>query len=234
MPLLSLADWSALAAFGVAWFFYEPLLQRLARAPGAINTDMAVIRRAWMAALVKRDIRLTDANLIGHSINSASFFGSANLILIAALAGALFGGDATWRTVSGIGAFAQAAPLVIELKLALVLLVLARGALDFVWAIRQLNYCLAVIGAAPDPTDRHRAQAFGDAAAQVINPALHAFSGGVRAYYFALAAAAWLIGPWALFLATLGAVGLLAWRQVLSPAARGLRSLRRVIEDDPR
>ena len=30
--------------------------------------------------------------------------------------------------------------------LALVVLALARGLLDFIWAIRQMNYCLAAIG----------------------------------------------------------------------------------------
>ena len=38
----------------------------------------------------------------------------------------------------------------LEAKLALVLVCLARGLLDFIWSIRQLNYALALIGAAPE------------------------------------------------------------------------------------
>jgi uncharacterized membrane protein len=52
----------------------------------------------------------------------------------------------------------------------------------------------------------------------------------VRGYYFALAAAAWLLGPWALIAAVLGAVGLLYWRQVGSPSAKGVRRLRFLLE----
>ena len=80
-------------------------------------------------------------------------------------------------------------------KLALVLLCLARGLLDFIWSIRQLNYALALIGAAPEVHTEADRSALGDAAANLLNPALNAFSQGVRGYYFALAAAAWLFGP---------------------------------------
>jgi uncharacterized membrane protein len=76
--------------------------------------------------------------------------------------------------------------------------------------------------------------AFGAAASRTLNPALSAFNAGVRGYYFALAAAAWLFGPWAFGLSTLGAIGLLVWRQQHSPAARAIRDLRRAIDEGPR
>ena len=49
-----------------------------------------------------REVRLMDGQLLGHALNSASFFASSNLLLIAAAAGALFGGDATFRSVSAL------------------------------------------------------------------------------------------------------------------------------------
>ncbi len=87
-------DWIALGVFAVCWLLYEPVLHGVSRKTGAITKDMTVIRKAWMLAMERRDIRLVDSQLMGHAINSASFFGSANLILIAAVAGALFGGVA--------------------------------------------------------------------------------------------------------------------------------------------
>ncbi|MDP2117654.1 MAG: DUF599 family protein, partial [Brevundimonas sp.] len=62
------------------------------------------------------------------------------------------------------------------------------------------------------------------------NPALSAFSQGVRGYYFALAAAAWLFGPGWLALGVTAAFCLLVWRQVGSPAARAIRNTRRLLE----
>jgi len=224
-------DWIALAVFAVCWLGYEPVLHGLSRRTGAISRDMELIRQAWMRAMVKRDIRLLDSQLMGHAINSASFFASANLILIAAVAGALFGGASMLPDVSGFGI--EATPERLEMKLALVTACLARGLLDFIWSIRQQNYCLALIGAAPDDGGS-AGQAFADAAAEVLNPALTAFSRGVRGYYFALAAAAWVWGPVWLGAATLAATALLVWRQAASPAAAGIRRVRALVEEPQR
>lgn len=224
-------DWIAVAVFAVCWLGYEPVLRGLSRRTGAITSDMELVRGAWMRAMVKRDIRLLDSQLMGHAINSASFFASANLILIAAVAGAIFGDSAVSPDVTGLGI--QASPERLEIKLALVTVCLARGLLDFIWSIRQQNYCLALIGAAPEDAGP-RGQAFADAAAEVLNPALTAFSRGVRGYYFALAAAAWLYGPMWLGAATLAATALLVWRQSRSPAAEGIRKTRALLEASPK
>jgi uncharacterized membrane protein len=117
-----------------------------------------------------------------------------------------------------------------ELKFALVLVTLARGLLDFIWSIRQMNYALALIGAAPEITVEADRDAFGKATAEVLNPALGAFSQGVRGYYFALAAAAWLFGPFWLCAGAVAAFALLVWRQSGSPAARAIRTARRLID----
>ena len=45
---MSALNIAALALFAICWLFYQPLLKLLSRGGGAINTDMAVIRRAWM------------------------------------------------------------------------------------------------------------------------------------------------------------------------------------------
>ena len=219
-------DWIALAVFAVCWLAYEPMLHGLAR-DAAITRDMKVVRLAWMQAMTGREQKLLDSQLLGHAINSTSFFASANLILIAAVAGALFGGAMELPGVSELGIRASAEAL--HLKLALVTVCLARGLLEFIWSIRQLNYVLAMVGAAPD--EKHpRAEAFAAVAAAVLNPAMTAFSRGVRGYYFALAAAAWLYGPIALGVASVGATALLVWRQSRSPASRGIAAARAFVE----
>jgi uncharacterized membrane protein len=118
----------------------------------------------------------------------------------------------------------------LEAKLALVLICLSRGLLDFIWSIRQLNYSLALIGAAPEVHTEADRVALGDAAANLLNPALNSFSQGVRGYYFALAAAAWLFGPLWLALGVALISALLIWRQAGSPAALAIRSARRLLE----
>jgi uncharacterized membrane protein len=223
------SDYLALLLFFVCWLGYGPLLNLLARTSGTLNDDMTVIRRVWMTAMTHREIRLVDSQLMGHSINSASFFASTNLLLIAAVAGVLFGGGDALRGFAELGA-APAPARLLEGKLAVVLLCLARGFLDFIWSIRQLNYTLALIGAAPEAHTEADRIALGEAATGVLNPALNAFSQGVRGYYFALASAAWLFGPVWLALGVIAAFCLLVWRQAGSPAARALRSARRLLD----
>ena len=150
-------------------------------------------------------------------------------LLIAAVASVLFGGDQALQGFASVGAEGVPAR-VLEAKLALVLVCLARGLLDFIWSIRQLNYALALIGAAPEVHSEADRVALGDAAANLLNPALSAFSQGVRGYYFALAAAAWLFGPVWLAAGVVAAFCLLVWRQAASPAARAIRSARRLME----
>jgi uncharacterized membrane protein len=234
MTELSPLNVAALSLFMVCWLFYQPLLNLLGRRGGAvINTDLTVVRTAWMHNMARRSNRFMDGQLLAQTLSSSSFFASSNLILIAATAGVLFGGQASYRNVSSLVVINTSSRLLFEGQLALVLLTLARGLLDFIWGIRQLNYVLAAIGATPERADDARHHAFGDAAGRLLNPALHTVNSGVRGYYFALAAAAWLFGPIPFIVATVGAVSLLVWRQRRSPAAHAIAELRRLIEATP-
>ena len=225
---------AALGLFAVCWLFYQPLLTLLSRRGGAtINTDLTVVRSAWMRNMARRENRFMDGQLLGQTLNSASFFASSNLILIAAAAGVLFGGQASFRNVSSLVVIKTSSRVLFEAQIGLILITLARGLLDFIWGIRQLNYVLAALGATPEDLDDETHHAFGDVAGRLLNPALHAVNSGVRGYYFALAAAAWLFGPIAFIAATITAVSLLVWRQRRSTAAMAIADLRALLEKTP-
>lgn len=224
-------DIAAAAIFALCWLFYEALLKRVSSARGSINRDMELIRVVWMRRMAARENRIADSSLVGHLLNSASFFASTNLLIIAAAMGALFGGEAMLSNLHGIAIFGQAPNWLVEVKIGLVVVTLARGLLDFIWGIRQLNYCVALIGAAPNPDDAD-GPAYADAVGGVLTPALSSFNRGVRAYYFALAGAAWLVSPLAMAIGALAAFALLARRQIASPAAHGVRAARKLIGGD--
>ena len=152
------------------------------------------------------------------------------MLLIAGAACALFACESTFRTVSSLEVVQTSSRMLFEVQLALVLIALARGLLDFIWSIRQLNYCLAAMGATPEPLPEAERATFGAVLARLLNPALGSFNSGVRGYYFALAAAAWLFGPWAFMTATIGALVLLIWRQRASPAAIAVHEFRLLLE----
>lgn len=230
---MSPIDIAALALFILCWIGYEPLRRGLARARGgSINLDMYPVREAWMRQFLARDNRIMDVNLLGHLLNSASFFASTNLLVIAAAAGVLFGGEAMRSNLQDLEFASPASDWLIELKVGVVIVTLSRGLLDFVWAIRQLNYAMALLGAAPDAVDKDKHDAFVAAASDVLHPSFSAFNTGVRAYYFALAAAAWLISPWAMVLGVVATVAILLRRQMHSQAARGIRAARDLCAKD--
>jgi uncharacterized membrane protein len=228
---LTTVDWAALAIFLVAWLLYEPVLKAAGRPRGLINTDMTVIRRAWMRNMVLRKDRYIDGQLLGQILNSNSFFASSNLILIAGAAGALFHGEESYKTAAALAPIQTSSRALFDGQIVLIVLTLARGLVAFTWSIRQLNYCLAALAAAPFQGRRGSTDAYAGAVARLLDPALSAFNAGVRGYYFAAAAAAWLFGPWAFMGATIWAVAVLFWRQKLSPAATAIASIRGILED---
>ena len=225
-------DLAAAVLYLFAWVGYGPVMARAGRRH-SINTDMAAVRMRWMRHMsLRRDSRLIDGQLTGHLLSSASFFTQSNLILIAATAGVLFGGDRAYIALKGLPVVAHAPRLLFTLKIGLITVTLARSLLDFIWAIRQLNYMVALVGAAPDRADDVRLLRYGEICGSLMNTALSTFNSGVRGYYFALAAAAWVFGPAAFAAATVGAVGLLVYRQHFSDTARDVRLARAELEQD--
>ncbi len=228
------ADWTdgaALMLFLVAWVGYPLLVNRLGQRRGAINTDMIRIRLFWMREMTHEpERRLLDGQLLGHTLNTANFFSSTNLIMMAAVAGALFGGERTYHSILDVPLLSHAPRLLFEFKLILVLSALAGGLLDFIWSIRQLGYCLTLIGAAPASGPKAMLDRYAKSAGEVFNRAQSSYNSGVRAYYFALAAAAWLVAPLAFALATVSAVVLLLARQLASPTAKSMHEARLIID----
>lgn len=220
MPFdLETLDIIALAVFGGAWIGYGLVMDRLV-ARGTLNHRLRAIRRAWMGELLRRENRMPDAALLGHLIHSVSFFASATLLVIAALSGA-FGALETFHaalaelTVTGPAISRRA----LEARLLLLLVIFVYAFFKFTWAIRQYNYCCALIGAAPpahEPIEPARGAVLARQAAEVLSIAVATFNGGLRAYYFALAALGWFIHPLVFIAAVLWIVLVLVRRQLFS------------------
>jgi uncharacterized membrane protein len=219
---LTVPDSVALGLFLLAWLGYGPAAQAL-RPRRSMAIRMFEMRRAWMLSMIGRDNRITDASLIGNVVHSATFFASTTVVALAALLGMLGSLDSTHAAVEGLDFTSKGSRALLEAKVLLLVLIFAYGFLKLSWAVRQLNHCVALIGAAPLRPDATRRDAFADCAADVLSLAVGSFDAGIRAYYFALAALAWLFGPSAFALATAGIVSMLLWRQFGSAASAAIR-----------
>jgi uncharacterized membrane protein len=229
---VSTLDLVAVGYFLVVWVALEPLLAiGWPSRADSLSVDMVRIRAAWMRETLTRDNNfIGDAAILGHTINSASFFGSANLIVIVGMSSALF-----VEPPSGAGLIAhftnQEPTWLFQCKIFLIMATLIRGLSDFIWAVRQINYCLAAIGASPSRQEERDIEAWTAALSLVLNPALRSFSVGVRSYYFTVAAALWFVGPLGFIVFTTLAVCLLIWRQTWSDTAKGITAIRKLLDD---
>jgi uncharacterized membrane protein len=213
-------DLLALAVFLIGWVGYNFVFDRwLARRLG-LNQNLKTLRLHWMRRLLERENRISDAALVGHTIHSTSFLGSATLLLLAALVGVLGNVETIWRVVNELSFAVPMSKAAFEAKLFLLIGIFVFGFLKFTWALRQFNYLCAMIGAAP-PTNataelHERAAAH---MATLLTLAVTSFNGGLRAYYFALAALTWLAGPLFFIAATIAVVLVLLRRQFVSRTA---------------
>jgi uncharacterized membrane protein len=109
--------------------------------------------------------------------------------------------------------------------------VLVHGLFKLTWSLRQLNYTVALIGAAP-PTvpSGARRDAMAAAIGGVLTSASLTFNDGIRSYYFAVVGLSWLAGPWWLIAGALWLVAVLLHRQIGSKVSRQFRLARAAVE----
>ena len=220
-PDLTGLDRVALAVFVLGWLGYGPFIYAFKTRP-SITSRMGDIRRAWMFAMLGRDNRITDASLIGNTMHSGTFFASTTMIAMAALMGMLGKFDATYGVLQELSLTAKTSQALVEVKIMLLILVFAYSFLKLTWALRQLNYCLALIGGAPLKPGPVERAAIAERDGRVLSLAIASFNAGIRGYYFALAGLAWFAGPIAFLVVTCGMVTMLLWRQFGSATAAAI------------
>jgi uncharacterized membrane protein len=235
MPFdLTTLDLLALAFFATVWFGYGLVMDRLVARGGSLNQRLRAIRRAWMEELLRRENRMPDAALLGHLIHSVSFFASATLLVIAALSGAFGALDPLHAALSELAITGDAiSRRALEARLLLLLVIFVYAFFKFTWAIRQYNYCCALVGAAPpaaEPLEPERRAALARQAAEVLSIAVATFNGGLRAYYFALAALGWFVHPLAFIGAVLWIVLVLLRRQFFSHTLKSVQAYEAVLQ----
>jgi uncharacterized membrane protein len=176
----------------------------LGGSPRNLNMAMHRVRKQWMKRMVRREERVIDVILTGHTVNSIAFFASTSMIVIAGLVGTLGGSGSAFRVLESLS-FAQAtSEFVFQMKIVGLIGMFVIAFYKFTWALRQYNFLCALIGAAPGreshPTEVE-VDRFADHASRMLSLALTSFNGGIRAFYFAVAWLAWFIHPLA-FIAT--------------------------------
>jgi uncharacterized membrane protein len=117
--------------------------------------------------------------------------------------------------------------LIIQIKLAVVAVLLTNAFLKFVWANRVFGYCAVLMASVPnDPADPIAHPRAAQAAELNIRAALN-FNRGLRAMYFALGALAWLLGAVPLII-SVSVVIWVVWSREFASVPRDI-----LLKDDP-
>lgn len=227
LPHLTAVDWISLVIFFACWGGYAWFSEHSRWGPiGLIGTSHNY-RLQWAYRMLERDVRIMDSTLIGNLMTSVSFYANTTIYIIAGLVAAL-GASEKLITITNELPFGGAGNRdLLEIKLMLVLASFVFSYFKFTWSLRQFNTLSILLGAAPngklgDPgIDSYARQMAG-----TNNLAGDDFNRGIRAYYFGLAASAWLLNPAALGVLALAVLVVLYRRDYASAALHILRDKR--------
>jgi len=187
----------------------------------SVSVLMDDFRRDWMHQMVTREPRMFDIQLISNLRQGATFFASASMIAIGGGL-ALIGNTERLAGLANDLTLADAPAIVWEVKILLILLFLSNAFLKFVWAHRLFGYCAVLMASVPNDPCVPLALPRAGQAAELSITGGRSFNRAMRSVYFALATAAWLLGPVPLILAAVMTAAMLYRREFASHSRRVL------------
>jgi uncharacterized membrane protein len=219
--LFSTWDYAALAVLALVWVWIGWRIERPISAKQSVSLLMDDFRRDWMRQMVTRQPRVFDAQVLGNLRQGTAFFASASMIAIGGGL-ALIGNTERLAGLAEDLTLGNAPAIVWEIKILMVLLFLSNSFLKFVWAHRLFGYCSVLMASVPNDPEAALAYPRAGQAADLSITAARSFNRAMRSVYFALASAAWLLGPVPLMLAVILTAAVLYRREFASHSRRVL------------
>lgn len=219
-----LPDAVALILMLVAWLGSTYFIEKPNGARKSTHVLMTDYRFKWMQQMITRQPRMFDVNMLAIMRQGTAFFASSCMIAIGGGI-ALFGSTEQLTILAGdISPELSAPRFVWELKILLLMVLLANGFLKFVWAMRLFGYCAIVMAAVPNDPEDPETEPLARKAAQLANYGSTSFNRGLRSVYFSIASLTWLIGSGAFIVAILVTLWVLFRREFASRSRGTLAS----------
>ncbi len=217
-------DYIALAWFLACWGGYTAFADR--PRPGTPNLVEAMhrYRVRWMERMLERELRTADVNILATLIRSNALFASTTIFILAGLMTILAGLDTARAVLSELSFAVPATRELWSVKVLTLVLIFVYAFFKFVWSMRQFNFALVLVGAAPMREDLSAPDrpGFSERAARLITRGMNTQNRGLRAYYFGLATLTWLIQPWVFVVVCIWVVLVLYRREFRSVTLRAL------------
>ena len=202
MPEITSLDLLAFCFYFASWLGYTAFADHSRWRDRSIMKLMDDYREQWMLEMLNRDVRIMDANIISGLQNGAAFFASTTIFALGGLIAALGASEQAIGLLATLPLVDAGTPETWQIKMLLLIAVMAYAFFKFAWTFRIQNYCSILLGATqtePGAGEENTAMALRTARMSAL--AARHFNRGLRAYFFALAALAWFLHP-TLFIGT--------------------------------
>lgn len=218
LSAFSTSDLIAVALLLLSWQGIGYLIEHSSEARPSTSKVVARYRRDWMKQLVTRQPRIFDSSVLATLREGTTFFASACMLAIGGGL-ALLGNTERLQGVASELTNISTPEVVWEVKILLVIAILASGFLAFVWSNRLFGYCAVVMASVPNDSSNPTAYPRAAKAAEININAARSFNRGLRAVYFSMAALTWFLGSLALIGGTLITLVVL-WRREFKSSSR--------------
>lgn len=223
----------ALDSLALLWFAallaaFELLSTHGKLAERSLSASVQHQRRAWLVNMMAREQRHIDAILLSNLSQSNAFFASTSVLGIGGLAAVMGAGDTARQLLEQLPMVAITTPALWEIKILFLISILVYAFFKFAWAFRLSHYTAIMFGAMP-PSDRGDAdlrERHADETARLLDLVGQHANSGLRSFYYAFAAIAWLFHPLLFVLASTIITGVLVRREFFSRAAGILQRAR--------
>jgi uncharacterized membrane protein len=177
-------------------------------------------RMAWMRNMAFRDNRAIDAILLGNLSQGNAFFASTSAIAIGGTAALIGAGDQVQALIERLPFVAKSPPELWATKILLLSGIFIYAFFKFAWAFRLSHFTAIFIGATPLPelANTPACEEHAERTAQLIGIAADHANSGIRSFYHAIAALAWLFHPLLFMAATTWVLAVLVRRDFFSRA----------------
>lgn len=214
----------------ILWFFglwigYNLIADSERLKTKSVFGTMQEHRNRWMKQMLNRDLRMLDALILNHLQGGNGLFASTSILVVGGLAAALGSTDEAVAALSALPFVGETTRLEWEAKVLLLMLIFVYAFFKFVWSYRLHGFCAVLVGAVPEGDDAAgpEAERRAQQAAKIGNLAALHQNRGLRAFYFALAALAWLVHPVLFMVAAAWVVVVLHRRDFRSRSLRIIR-----------
>ena len=217
MLKIPIIDVVALIWFVACWVGYTWFTSRKAFSSPSLLLAMRAFRHDWFTHMLARENRVGDIVALNNLSAASTFLASTCILILGGLAALLGTTEQAINVVSTIPFTRQESELVWRLKIILLIVVFVYAFFKFTWSIRQYNFCVVLVGAAPKINERPESHDdFIEIVTNIASFSAENFNQGLRGYYFALGALTWFLHPWLFVLSSALVVFVLYQREFQS------------------